>query len=148
MADATTTALVAAAVAAATLVADAADAGLYATRQAAESAIAAARTAIQTAIDAVRTAYPVTGFPVVQHLKALAAGLLELGRTLAEALATETITLLSERGLLDLARERYADAADGDLVGWAVKLHALNPTLPTPTRIPSGTTLTVYLAPR
>lgn len=135
-----------AAIAAAVAVADAADAGDYATRQDAEAAIAAARTLLQAAVDQVRADYPTSGAPLVGRLKALGAGLLGLGRDLAEALATERITLQSERSLLDIARERYATDPDEDLVVWASRLRTLNPELPHPGRIPAGTELEVYLA--
>lgn len=144
-ASAETLALIAAAVDEATAVADASDAGDYLTRQEAEAAIAAARGTIQTAIDAVRAAHPFSGYPTVRALKALAARLLDLDRALADELEIVEITLSAERGLLDVARERYGPDGENDVVARAEALFALNAELVNPNRVPAGAVLRVYV---
>lgn len=138
-------ALIAAAVESAVAVADASDAGVYLTRQQVEAAIAAARTEIQAAIDAVRVEHGLDAFPVVRKLKLLAARLLDLNRALAEDLGTVDVELLSERGVLDLALERFGLTGDNDVVARAGDILALNPQLPRPTRVDTGTTVVVHV---
>lgn len=138
--------LVAAAVTSAQAVANNANDGVYLTRGQADAAIAEARSAIQDAIEAViQAASSTSAYPVVTKLRVLAAALLGLGNSLAEDLEVEVITLRSERSILDIARERYATAANPDVLGWAEKLHALNPRLPNPLRIAPGTEVSVYV---
>ena len=136
---------VATAVAAAIAVADASDAGLYLTRQALEAAIAGARALLAAAITAANEAWAVEAVPLVRRLREVAARLLDLDRSLAEALRTTTLVLPTERGILDLAVEHYTDAEEATVLVWAQRLLHLNPQLPNPMRIPAGTQVVVYV---
>lgn len=110
----------------------------YSSRRAVEAATAAARTTIQAAIDE-GLAVGVDAWPAVTALRRLAARLLDLSRALAEDLATMTITLTSERGVVDLALSLYGDGLR------AVEIVTLNPSVSHPHRMPAGTDLTVYV---
>ena len=125
--------------------ASASNADEYSTRQQAEAAIGAARSAIQAAIDAARDEYGIPAYPVVKALRELAARLLDLDRALAEELQTMEYTVVSERSLVDLALQLYGTSEDTDILQRVRDLHTLNPGLQNPVRIPTGTTLVVYV---
>ena len=111
----------------------------FTTRQEAEAGIGAARELVQAAIDLVQEELGTTGWPQVVALRRLAASLLDLVTATDDALATREITLASERSVIDLALELYGDGLR------ATDLLALNPSLPNPHRVPSGTVLVAYV---
>lgn len=142
MADTTAT-LVRAALALADAVADGVASDVYGTPNEPIGLIGEAREAIATAIASVVSTYGTTGQPLVARLRAVAARLLDLQRTVGELLETEELVLVSERSIIDLALELYP--RDEDLLARAVEIVALNPTIPNPLRIAAGRTVVVYV---
>lgn len=130
-------AIVEAAVDQAVAVADAVDANAYPTRRQVESAVGDARATILAAIVAVLAEHPLAGAPLVRALRLLAGRLLDLD--LSAARATRAVTLISERSVVDLALELYADGLRAD------EILALNPSIRRPWAMPIGTTLEVYV---
>lgn len=125
-----------AAIAAAATVADKVSTGELVTRPEVAAAVADVRQQLQAAMVEVE-AYGSAGAPLRRRVQAVAARLLDLVEAAAPPRRTVTITLRTDRSLIDVARELHGDGSR------AGELRELN-TVRWPARVPAGTVLVVY----
>lgn len=126
---------VAAAIAATQVVIATASAGEYTSVIELEAAVGAVRATIDALLPSISTVWGVKANPLLVHLQALAARLLDLRELVNDAgQVIEDITD-RETSLIEIATASY-----GDWTRWT-EVADLNRRLPAPARIPAGTTV-------